>query len=151
MVRVTLETIALPGMSPVLSATGVDILARCAFLRRWLQYLKTPLDTDDDVQTVVSHRYLDAISDDSECSVTAWYIQAMVNNNEVVFKVDTGAEVTAISKEVYDAIGQPRLTKPTKVLCGPSRQPLDVLGRTTVHLRVASSCKESRNMIYMYL
>ena len=59
----------------------------------------------------------------------------MVNNNEVVFKVDTGAEVTAISKEVYDAIGQPRLHKPTRVLCRPSRQPQDVLGRSTIQLR----------------
>ena len=92
-------------------------------------------DTDDDVQTEVSHRYLDAISDHSECSVTAWYIRGMVNSNEVVFKVDTGAEVTAISMEVYDAIIQPRLCKPKKVLCGPSRQPLDVLCCTTVHLR----------------
>ena len=68
-------------------------------------------------------------------SVIAWYIQAMVKNREVVFKVDTEAEVMAISKEVYDAIGQPRLNKPTKVLCGLSRQPLDVLGRITVNLR----------------
>ena len=92
-------------------------------------------DPDDDGQTETSPCYLDAINDECEQSVTAWYIRAMVNNNEVVFKVDTGAEVTAISKEVYDAIGQPRLHKPTKVLCGPSRQPLDVLGRITVQLR----------------
>jgi len=40
-------------------------------------------------------------------SVTAWYIQAVVNNSEVVFKVGTGLEVTAISKKIYDAIGHP--------------------------------------------
>jgi len=75
-------------------------------------------NADDDVQTDPSQNYLDAISDDSDHSVTAWYIRAIVNNHEVAFKVDTGAEVTANSKEVYDAIGQPRLNKPTKVLCG---------------------------------
>ena len=62
-------------------------------------------NADDNVQTESSQNYLDAISDDSDHSVTAWYIRTMVNNHEVVFKVDTGAEVTAISKEVYDAIG----------------------------------------------
>ena len=93
---------------------------------------KNTFDADDDVQTEPSQNYLDAISDDFDHSVTAW---AMVNNHEVVFKVDKRTEVTAISKEVYDAIGQPWLNKPTKVLCRPSRQPLDVLGRITVNLR----------------
>lgn len=59
----------------------------------------------------------------------------MVNNTEMVFKIVTGAEVTAISKKVYDSIGQPRLLKPTKITCGPSGHSLDVLGCTTVHLR----------------
>ena len=56
---------------------------------------------EDDAQTETSQCYLDAISDKSEQSITAWYIRAMMNNNKVVFKVDIGAEVTAISKEAY--------------------------------------------------
>ena len=55
---------------------------------------KDTSNANDNVQTESSQNYLDAISDDSDHSVTAWYIQAMVNNHEVVFKVDMGAEVT---------------------------------------------------------
>jgi len=69
---------------------------------------------DDNAQADTSLHYLDAISDKSKQPAIAWYIWAMVNNTEVVFKVDTGAEVTTILKEVYDTIGQPRLHKPTK-------------------------------------
>ena len=50
------------------------------------------------------------------------------------FVIDTGAEVSAISKKVYEAIGQPRLCNPNKVLCGPGRQTLTVLGCCTVNL-----------------
>ena len=40
----------------------------------------------------------------------------------------------AISTDVYEAIGQPSLQKPTKRLCGPDKSPLKVLGCATVQL-----------------
>ena len=49
--------------------------------------------------------------------------------------IDTGAEVSAISKNVHEAIGQlPRLYNPNKILCGPGRQVFNVLGCCTVKL-----------------
>lgn len=44
-------------------------------------------------------------------------------------KLSTGAEVTAISEETYLQLGGVRLQRPTKVLCGPARHALDVLGQ----------------------
>ena len=85
-------------------------------------------NAEKDTSTETSHQYLDAISDQSLRPATAWHIRAIVNNTEVVFKIDTGAEVTAISKKVY-------VGNPTKILCGPSRHPLDVWGCITVQLR----------------
>ena len=87
---------------------------------------------DDSSETSDSH-FLDAVSDQS-ATTTTWHIRVKVNGKEVVFKIDTGAEVTAISKDVYKAIGHPKLQRPSKVLCGPNKQPLNVLGRITVHL-----------------
>ena len=43
------------------------------------------------------------------------------------FKLDTGAEVTAITQETYRQLGKPQLTD--KQLLGPSRQPLKVEGQ----------------------
>jgi len=129
------ETTALPGMLSVFKCNRRGYFNKMCFSKTVAMVSKDTFNADNDVQTEPSQNYLDAISDDSDHSVTAWYIRAMVNNHEVVFKVDTGAEVTAISKEVYDAFGQPQLNKPTKVLSGPSRQPLDVLGHITVNLR----------------
>ena len=87
---------------------------------------------DDSSETSDSH-FLDAVSDQS-ATTTTWHICVKVNGKEVVFKIDTSAEVTAISKDVYKAIGHPKLQLPSKVLCGPNKQPLNVLGRIAVHL-----------------
>ena len=46
----------------------------------------------------------------------------------VSFKVDTGAEVTAINPDTYRRLGSPPFTKSTKVLYGPSRHVLSVQG-----------------------
>jgi hypothetical protein len=43
--------------------------------------------------------------------------------------LDTGAEVTAISEKTHGALGKPQLSTPTKILCGPSQQPLKTLGQ----------------------
>ena len=95
-----------------------------------------PSTEEGSPSTETFYWYLDdAISDQPSRPATAWHIRAMVNNTEVVFKIDTGAEVTTISKKVYDSIDQPRLLKPTKIICRPSGHPLDMLGCTTVHLR----------------
>ena len=42
--------------------------------------------------------------------------------------------MSAISTDVFEAIGQPNLQKPTKILCGPDKSPLKVLGCATVQL-----------------
>ena len=51
-----------------------------------------------------------------------------------LFKIDTGADVSTISTNVFKAIGRPDLQKPTKILCGPDKTTLEVLGCATVQL-----------------
>ena len=60
---------------------------------------------------------------------SAWFASVKLNEQEINFKLDTGAEVTAISEEVYQGLQKPKLSTPEKALYGPSRQPLKTLGQ----------------------
>ena len=57
---------------------------------------------------------------------TAWTTHIKLQGKQTAFKLDTGAEVTAISSETYKALGSQHLYSPDRVLYGPSRQPLNV-------------------------
>ena len=58
----------------------------------------------------------------------SWNCTALLNNQEVPFKVDTGAEVTVISEDSWKSLGLSEAKPPTKKLHGPDRQPLKVRG-----------------------
>ena len=73
--------------------------------------------------------YLSTVT--AKTSKTAWYTVISVNGRELHFKIDTGAAVSAISKEDYVQIGSPKLCRATRKLCGPSEQPLATLGQFT--------------------
>lgn len=67
--------------------------------------------------------YLDAITNrGNRKEIKSWYIQLQMNGKNVCFKIDAGVEVSAISTDVFEAIGRPNLQKPTKTLCGPDRR-----------------------------
>ena len=61
-------------------------------------------------------------------------IDVKVNNICVTIKVDTGAEVVAISGSTLQTLGQLEVSMPDKKLCGPSDVPLDLRGSLTVTL-----------------
>ena len=46
----------------------------------------------------------------------------------IPFKLDTGAEVTVITEQTYHCLGKPKLNSPSRILYGPARQTLSVLG-----------------------
>ena len=60
---------------------------------------------------------------------------------ETLFKLDTGAEATAVSEECYQVLGEPHLTNLCKILYGPGKQPLDVVDqlKTTLYHKGKSS------------
>ena len=66
--------------------------------------------------------------------VSVWTCTIQVNDQDVSFKVNTGAEVTVISKDASKALGLDALQPPTKKLYGPDQSPLEVVGETTVRL-----------------
>ena len=88
---------------------------------------------------------IDAIGDYTKTTTPRfWSAQVAVGSQEVAFKLDTGAEVTAISDSVHRALGNTALEQPSKILCGPSRKPLPVLGKFSITLsyRGRSSLQE---------
>ena len=74
--------------------------------------------------------YLDTIHDTEDS--TFWMTDVKVNNISVTFKVDTGAEVTAISESTLQTLGQLEVSMPGKKLCGPNGVLLDLRGSLTV-------------------
>jgi predicted aspartyl protease len=46
-----------------------------------------------------------------------------INGKSLSFKLDTGAEVTALSGEDIEQLGHVSLQKPKEILCGPDRKP----------------------------
>ena len=72
--------------------------------------------------------FLDETS--SQKQEAAWLADIKVGKNILTFKLDTGAEVTAISREAYRKLpNAPPLSTPEKILCGPSRKHLPVVGQ----------------------
>ena len=65
---------------------------------------------------------------------TSWTTKIQLNGQETHFKLDTGAEVTAISRQTLMSLGKQKLDKPEKNLYGPSRTPLQVIGQFTAKL-----------------
>ncbi len=59
----------------------------------------------------------------------AWFTRIQLNEQETLFKMDTGAEVTAISTATHQQLGKPTLHAPDKGQYGPSRRPLQVVGQ----------------------
>ena len=56
-----------------------------------------------------------------------------MNSHPIQFKLDTGAEVTAVSDKVLSSLCNAKLQKPSKVLLGPARQKLEVTGQFDGH------------------
>ena len=95
--------------------------------------------------------YLNTVGDEQAHTKNvpeSWNVQVMVKNKKVLFKVDTGAEVTAMSESAWNSLSHPgKLRKAKQRLCGPDRKPLDVLG--TVSLTLTLNGKSCTQQIYI--
>lgn len=78
----------------------------------------------------------------------AWYTRIQLSDQETLFKLDTGAEVSAISEQTYQHIGEPELHTP---LSGPSQQPLEVLGQFVGTLTHNSNVSKQKVFVVKHL
>ncbi len=65
----------------------------------------------------------------SENSTDVWQRPIIINGKQIIFKLDTGAVVTAIPERLYSKRSHGILSPPTKKLCGPSNKPIPVRGQ----------------------
>ncbi|XP_042144993.1 uncharacterized protein LOC121835115 [Ixodes scapularis] len=77
----------------------------------------------------------------------AWYITAKVNNQDITFKVNTGADVTAIPPNMCDATTFATLQTTGTDLYGAGHTPLNTLGRFTA--TVTWNGRTTREIIYV--
>ena len=71
----------------------------------------------DDSHNKLDTAFLDTVTTKTE---SAWFATIVINGRKLNFKLDTGAEVTAISEQEYKKLDQPPLDPARNVLYGPS-------------------------------
>ena len=100
------------------------------------------LNSDDLYTDVV---YLNTIGDEQAHTKNL----PEVDNKKVLFKADTGAEVTAMSEQAWNLLSQSgkQLRKAKQRLCGPDRKPLEVL--ETVNLTLTLNNQSCTQQIYI--
>ena len=87
--------------------------------------------------------FLNTVEDDTN---TSWIAQIKLNGQDTMFKLDTGAEVSAVTQDTYQSLGM-QLTTPQKVLYGPSQTPLKVIGQ--FQGRLEYNGKETLQSVYV--
>ena len=90
------------------------------------------------------HMDTDIMTSNQESS---WRTSITLDGKDVLFKIDTGAEVTAISHRTYLQMGAGELSDPENILYGPFRQPLPVIGQFSGNLvhKVRKQCMSLRD------
>jgi len=82
---------------------------------------------DENTEHVQSKRYLDCTS---SIQPKTWTATILVGGKPALFKLDTGAKVTAVSDQFYQECSAP-LQKPSQLLYSPGRYPIQVLEQFT--------------------
>ena len=84
-------------------------------------------------------------SDAGKTNPPTWNTQISLNNRNVVFKIDTGADVTVIPDTYYCPQIDGPLQPSQRILMGAGQQPLTVQGR------VSRNGSEANQDIHVYL
>ena len=109
--------------------------------------VSTVLGTEqtDASETESDDNFLGTVESQEE---TQWMSILKVNNLDVTFKIDTGAEFSAINETTFNKLKDIQLKKPQKLLYGPAMSPLTVLGQFTASLTFNHvTCKQKVFMV----
>ena len=76
-----------------------------------------------------------------------WVVTLHLNGHPIHFCIDTGAEVTVISRDVHTRVGSPKLTPPDRKLRGPDSHALSTAGFFTATL--STSAHHTQQPVYV--
>ena len=79
-----------------------------------------------------------------------WTSTLQIAGKDIRFKLDTGAEVTAVSEATYRQLKRVRLQKAHRPLLGPAGQPLKVMGQFTKKVTHTKSKASSNEVVYVF-
>ena len=65
-----------------------------------------------------------------------WVTKARVNGMLIEFQIDTGAEVTVLSEQDFERLGEMTLLLSQRTLCGPNQNLLPVKGQFSGKIQV---------------
>ena len=82
--------------------------------------------------------FLGVITDSINSS--AWNVTLSVNGTEIEFKLDTGADVSAIPEHMLNCLKVDALLPASTTLTGAGNQPLQVCGQFEAKLQYKSQC-----------
>ena len=115
---------------------------KCNLKGHYARYCKTKRKIDEitlesgettDTTSTEAVEFLDSV--DAVASGTPWVIQVQLNNRDLEFKVDTGADVTVLSEENYQPGRDGALETTTRKLSGPVGNELKVLGKISGYIK----------------
>ena len=78
---------------------------------------------------------------------TAWFASIQLNGKRVHFKLDTGSEVTVASCNTFKTLGHQELETPSKILYGPSKQLLDVMGQFAAKITYKNAHSQGKKFV----
>ena len=85
------------------------------------------------VDATIDTLFVDTLNNNLSSSDT-WQAELKVNDKLVKFRLDTGADATVLPLDTFNQLLSAPLSPPDKVLCGPNRAKLDVVGYFTAVL-----------------
>ena len=118
--------------------------SQCRTKQKNVLQVRLGADSDDAAKQptpTFDYGFLDAIGDCAE-RPTAWTNDILVGKHSLQFKLDTGAEVTAISYSSYRQLHGVNLAKTSKILLGPDCSNLTVEGQFTETLAYGERSSE---------
>ena len=107
--------------------------SQCFSKRTATQHSVDTTDSLDATHSSTDTTFLDVVQTGNN---TVWTATIQLNQQQITFKLDTGAEVTAVSQRVYESLPNVKLQKSSRALMGPAQQKLQTLGQFTGTLTV---------------
>ena len=107
--------------------------AKCCKTKRKVNEVTLETEATTNTTSAETVEFLDTV--DAVASGTPWVIKVQLNNRDLEFKVDTGADVTVLPEGNYQPGRDGALETTTRKLSGPTGDKLKVLGKISGYIK----------------